>query len=141
MPAREPRLSPRERRRRELLRALLEEEEAEPEEEELTAADLAALLSQVRGKRRAKQQPLAGLLSQEQLQGFLWGAGVAALIMLLLPQAKQTLRPLAVATVKSGLDLVDQLKGLVGEAGEGLSDLVAEAQFERMKEAAGPGPE
>jgi hypothetical protein len=106
------------RRRRELLRALLELDEEEQGE---------------RGK-----PVLGGLLSSEQLQGFIWGAGAAALLLMVLPTAKQTLRPFAVSAVKGGMDLMDQFKAMFGEAGEGLQDLIAEAQFDRMKDAAGP---
>jgi hypothetical protein len=107
-----------ERRRRELLRALMELDEEE------------------QGER--PKAVLGGLLSSEQLQGFIWGAGAAALLLMVLPTAKQTLRPFAVSAVKGGMDLMDQFKTMFGEAGEGLQDLIAEAQFDRMKDAAGP---
>lgn len=137
MPARGESPSRRERRRRELLRALLEEEEEQEEPLGFTEAEVAALLRELRGHKRAKTA-LGGLMTPEQLQGFIWGVGAAALLLMVLPTAKQALRPFAVTTVKGGMDLVDRFKGLFGEAGEGLQDLIAEAQLERFKEAAGP---
>lgn len=138
MPARDD-AARRERRRRELLRALLEEEE-EQAGPGLTEADLVTLLRELRGPRQ-RQSALGGLMSPEQLRGFIWGVGAAALLLMVLPTAKQSLRPFAVATLKRGIDLFDQVKSSLGEAGEGLQDLLAEVQFERMKEAAGPGDE
>ncbi|HWI61828.1 MAG TPA: DUF5132 domain-containing protein [Symbiobacteriaceae bacterium] len=125
------------RRRRELLRALLDEEEAEYEEPVALEQELLAMVRDLR--RRGRRPGLGGLMSSEQLQGFMWGLGVATLLLMLLPSAKQTLRPFAVSVVKGALDLADQVKGLFGEAGEGLQDLLAEAQFERVKRAAEPG--
>lgn len=131
--------SRRNRRREALLRALLEEEEhelAEPEEE-LSAADMALLLRELRRGRRSRPS-LGQLMSSEQLQGFLWGMGAATLLIMLMPTAKEKLRPLAVSTMKGALDLADQVKALFGGAGEDLQDLLAEVQFERLKEAADP---
>jgi hypothetical protein len=126
--------SPSRQRRRELLRALLEEEQAqEPREVD---ADIAALLREMRRGRGVGG--LSGLLSSEQLQGFVWGLGAAAVLMMVMPAAKQSLRPFAVTTVKGAMDLMDQVKTLFGEAGEGLQDIIAEAQFERVKGAAAP---
>lgn len=128
------------RRRRELLRALLEEEEAEFEEPPELEAELLAMVRDLRRGRGRRGGPgLGGLLSSEQMQGFIWGLGVATLLLMVLPGAKKTLRPFAVSVVKGALDLAEQVKGLFGEAGEGLSDLIAEAQFERVKNATGPG--
>jgi hypothetical protein len=120
-------------RRRELLRALLEEEQAQEPRE--TDAEIAALLREL---RRGRGGGLSGLLSSEQMQGFVWGLGAAAVLMMVMPAAKQTLRPFAVTTVKGAMDLMDQVKTLFGEAGEGLQDIIAEAQFERVKGAAAP---
>lgn len=136
MPARGQKESRRERTRRELLRALLEEEQEAEGGAGLSEADLLHFLRELRPNRRGP----SSLLSSEQLPGFIWGVGAAALLIMLMPSAKKALRPFAVSTIKSGLDLVDQLKRALGEAGEGLQDLVAEAQFERMKEAVGSEP-
>lgn len=132
MPARDEGASRRERRRRELLRALLEDEEWD-EPAQSAENELAALLRDLRRGRRERPG-----LPSEKLQGFLWGVGAAALLLMVLPSAKRSLRPFAVSAIKGAFDLVDQLKSVIAEAGEGLQDLVAEAQFERMKEAAGP---
>lgn len=138
MPMRDEGRRRRNRRREALLRALLEEEEEElAEPEELSAVEMAALLRELRGARQ-KRRSLGGLMSNEQLQGFLWGMGAATLLLMLMPSAKEKLRPLAVSAMKGSLDLVDQVKGMFAGAGEDLQDLLAEVQFERMKEAADP---
>lgn len=119
--------------RQELLRALREEEQAQEPRE--TDAEIAALLREL---RRGRGGGLSGLLSSEQMQGFVWGLGAATVLMMVMPAAKQTLRPFAVTTVKGAMDLIDHVKTLFGEAGEGLQDIIAEAQFERVKGAAAP---
>lgn len=136
MPARNEK-SQRDQRRRELLRAMLEEEE-ESVEPGFTEAELIALLRDLRHGRQPKGS-LRGIMSSDQLQGFLLGVGAATILMMVLPSAKQSLRPLAVSAVKGAMDVVDRFKTVLGEAGEGLQDLVAEAQFERLKEAPGTG--
>lgn len=114
------------------MRALLEEEEGA---DELTAEDAAVLLRRLRRGARGMDD----LFSSEKLQGFIWGVGAATLLMLVLPSTKEKLRPFAVSAAKGALDLADRLKSVVAEAGEGLQDILAEAQFNRFREAAEPG--
>lgn len=130
----------RDRRLRELQQELLSSllgDEA-PGGDSLPQDELAALLLELRRGRRRRPTALGGLLSSEQLRGFVLGLGVATLLLMVLPTAKKSLRPFALIAVKGALDLADQVKALVGEAGEGLQDLIAEAQFERLQKAAGP---
>ena len=56
--------------------------------------------------------------------------GVAALVPVLLPSLGYVVRPLVKGVVKTGLTVTDAAVGFVAEAGEQLSDLVAEAKAE-----------
>lgn len=127
-------LNERRRRRQELLAELLQEDlgELTPSELRLLARDL---------DRLARRQSRAPLVESDLLRGVLWGAGLTALALLLLPQARRAFRPLAVAAARCAMDLVDGVREAVSGAQEGLEDIVAEAQFQRLQaavEAAGP---
>jgi len=65
------------------------------------------------------------------LPGVLLGLGVALAAPVLLPAAAAGARPLAKALIKGGLVVVETVREVVAEAGEQLSDLVAEVQDER----------
>ena len=56
--------------------------------------------------------------------------GVAILAPVLLPAVGSVVRPLVKGAVKAGLTVKDMAVGAVAEAGEQLSDLVAEAKAE-----------
>jgi len=58
--------------------------------------------------------------------------GVGAL--LLAPTVLSLLKPVAKATIKTGVVLYEKTKGSVAEAGEVLGDIVAEAKAEVMAE-------
>jgi len=70
------------------------------------------------------------------VSGVLLGVGVALAAPILLPAAATGARPLAKAVIKGYLALADTVKEVVAEAGEQLSDLVAEAQAEHASGAA-----
>jgi multisubunit Na+/H+ antiporter MnhC subunit len=59
------------------------------------------------------------------------GVGVALAAPILLPAAATGARPLAKALIKGALVVGDSVKEVVAEAGEQLSDLVAEVRAER----------
>jgi hypothetical protein len=63
--------------------------------------------------------------------GVLVGLGVALAAPVLLPAAATGVRPLAKALIKGGLVVAETVREVVAEAGEQLSDLVAEVQEER----------
>jgi hypothetical protein len=63
--------------------------------------------------------------------GLLVGVGVALAAPILLPAAATGARPLAKALIKGALLVGDSVKEVVAEAGEQLSDLVAEVRAER----------
>lgn len=60
-------------------------------------------------------------------------AALAAAATTLLPVAKSTLRPLLAGGLELGEGLMKRTKSIVQIAKEELEDIVAEAQFERMK--------
>jgi Protein of unknown function (DUF5132) len=63
--------------------------------------------------------------------GVLVGLGVALAAPVLLPAAATGVRPLAKALIKGGLVVAETVREVVAEAGEQLSDLMAEVQEER----------
>ena len=72
----------------------------------------------------------------------LLGLGIAIAAPVLLPALATGLRPLVKAVVKGGVVVYDSLKETVAEAGEQLSDIVAEARSEMTQpegNAAGTG--
>ena len=73
--------------------------------------------------------------------GMLLGVGVALVAPVLLPAAATGARPLAKALIRGGLAVADTVREAVAEAGEQLSDLVAEVQAERTNGTAEPRPE
>lgn len=70
------------------------------------------------------------------LPTILIGVGVALAAPIVLPAAAAGLRPVTKTLIKGGLYVVDSVKELMAEAGEQLSDLVAEARAEKVAEAA-----
>lgn len=69
------------------------------------------------------------------LPNILVGVGVALAIPVLLPVAGAIMRPLAKGAIKLGLTVYDSVTALVAEAGEQMSDLVAEAKAEHYGES------
>jgi replication-associated recombination protein RarA len=91
--------------------------------------------------------PAAGaakLLGSPETKAFLLGATVALAAAALWPSVKPALKP-ALASAMQGLtDFSDKVRTGFAEAQESLSDLVAEARFEKEqaeKGLAAPGPE
>jgi hypothetical protein len=73
-------------------------------------------------------------LWDDMFKGFgpslLIGVGIALVAPVLLPAVASLVRPLAKGVVKGGLTLADKAKEFAAEAGEQVSDLVAEAKAE-----------
>jgi uncharacterized protein DUF5132 len=65
------------------------------------------------------------------LPGVLVGVGVVLAAPVLFPAAASGARPLAKALIRGRLVVADTVREVVAEAGEQLSDLVAEVQAER----------
>jgi hypothetical protein len=75
------------------------------------------------------------------LPGVLVGVGVALAAPVLLPAAAAGARPLAKVLIKGGLLVAATVREVVAEAGEQLSDLVAEVQEESDGAATAPHTE
>jgi hypothetical protein len=75
------------------------------------------------------------------LPGVLVGLGVALAAPVLLPAAAAGVRPLAKALIKGGFVVAATVREVVAEAGEQLSDLVAEVQEESASAATAPRTE
>jgi Protein of unknown function (DUF5132) len=75
------------------------------------------------------------------LPGVLVGVGVALAAPVLLPAAAAGVRPLAKTLIKGGFLVAATVREVVAEAGEQLSDLVAEVQEERAGVATEPHTE
>jgi hypothetical protein len=70
---------------------------------------------------------------QKNLDKLIVGAALAAAASALLPIAKSTLRPLLANGLTAGEVLMQRARSIVQIAREEVEDIVAEAQFERMK--------
>jgi hypothetical protein len=70
------------------------------------------------------------------IPGVLIGIGVALAAPVVLPAAAAGAKPLAKALIKGGFVVVDTVREVVAEAGEQLSDIVAEVQDERTSATA-----
>jgi hypothetical protein len=68
----------------------------------------------------------------------LLGVGALILAPMFIPAAASVLKPLAKATVKSGLLLVQKGRELLAETAEAFEDITAEVQAELIAERAGP---
>jgi hypothetical protein len=79
------------------------------------------------------------LLGAPETKAFLLGAAVALAAAALWPSVKPALKPALASAMQSLTDLADKIKSGFAEAQESLSDVVAEARFE--KEQAIPDPE
>lgn len=64
-----------------------------------------------------------------------WVLGAVALLAV--PGVRKTLRPVAKATIKAGIGVIEQVKNLTAEAREQASDLYAEAKAERDDQPVG----
>ncbi|MHB1653358.1 MAG: DUF5132 domain-containing protein [Desulfitobacteriaceae bacterium] len=63
----------------------------------------------------------------------LTGAALGLTATTLLPVLKTTLRALTIVGVRGAIDLADSTKSTLKLAREEIEDIIAEAQFERMK--------
>jgi hypothetical protein len=70
---------------------------------------------------------------QKNLDNIIVGAALAAAASTLIPIAKSTFGPLAASGLLSGAGLMNHARSWIQKAREEVEDIVAEAQFERMK--------
>jgi hypothetical protein len=81
---------------------------------------------------RARRQ-MAHRLKNPSTKSFAYGIGITLLGALLFPTLKDSLHPVAMKAMQGIKDLSEQAQGLLGSVREDMEDLVAEAEFERLK--------
>jgi hypothetical protein len=81
---------------------------------------------------RARRQ-MSHRLKSPSNKSFAYGVGVAVLGALLFPTIKESLHPVAMKAMQGVRDLSEQAQGLLSGVRENIEDLVAEAEFERLK--------
>lgn len=81
---------------------------------------------------RARRQ-MSHKLKSPSNKNFAYGVGVALLGALLFPTLKESLHPVAMKAMQGVRDLSDQAQGLLSGVREDIEDLVAEAEFEKLK--------
>ncbi|GMB02235.1 hypothetical protein [Pelosinus sp. IPA-1] len=81
---------------------------------------------------RARRQ-MSHRLKNPSNKNFVYGVGVALLGALLFPTLKESLHPVAMKAMQGVKDLSDQAQGLLSGVREDIEDLVAEAEFEKLK--------
>jgi hypothetical protein len=69
----------------------------------------------------------------KNVEKIITGAALALAASALLPVAKTTLRPIALSGMEGVLALVNRAKSAVQIAREEVEDIIAEAQYERIK--------
>jgi hypothetical protein len=70
---------------------------------------------------------------QKSLDKWIVGAALTMAASALLPIAKNTLRPMAATGLQGAMGLMRSTKSAIQIAREEMEDIIAEAQFERMK--------
>ncbi|MGW9527695.1 DUF5132 domain-containing protein [Paenibacillus terrae] len=70
---------------------------------------------------------------QNNIDKIVIGTALAFAASALLPIAKTTFRPLAEAGMQGGANLINRSKSYIELARQEVEDIIAEAQFERMK--------
>jgi hypothetical protein len=68
----------------------------------------------------------------------LLAVGMLILVPVIAPVAASVVKPLAKATIKTGLGLIQRGRELISEAAEGFEDITAEVKAELIAERAGP---
>lgn len=74
---------------------------------------------------------------QPQTRGFIWGAGTAMAAYFLWPAVKEAVRPATKGVVRGAMTAGDRFRYAMSGAKERLEDVIAEAQFERLRDAVG----
>lgn len=70
-----------------------------------------------------------------ETKSFAYGVGVGILAMMLFPQMKDGLKPMAVGAMKGVSGLAEKVQEAITQVKEGFEDIVAEAKFENFKQA------
>lgn len=77
------------------------------------------------------------MVGQPQSRGFMWGVGTAVAAYFLWPAVREVVRPATRGVIRGAMVAGDRFRYAMSNAREGIEDVVAEAQFERMREAVG----
>jgi len=81
---------------------------------------------------RARRQ-MSHRLQSPSNKNFAYGVGVALVGAMLFPTLKESLHPVVMKVMQGVKDLSEQAQGLLGGVKEDIEDLVAEAEFEKLK--------
>jgi len=76
------------------------------------------------------------LLASREGRGFGWGVGLTLAAVLLAPGARRYIRPAARKILEEAMEAATRVQRYVTQAKEDLEDLVAEAKFHQMENAA-----
>lgn len=77
-------------------------------------------------------------LSNPQARGFVWGAGTAMAAYYFWPSVTRVVRPVTKGAIRGAMVAGDRFRYAMARTREGLEDIFAEAQFDRMRDAADP---
>lgn len=118
---------------RKSLQYMIQEERAQL----LNLADLVEIVEQSPdlGRLTRARKRMAHQMRTNPARSAALGVGIALLGALMLPAVKDKLRPMALKAFQGIMDLSEQAQGLVSTMREDIEDIVAEAQFEKMKES------
>ncbi|WP_282936283.1 DUF5132 domain-containing protein [Paenibacillus sp. RC67] len=72
-------------------------------------------------------------MNQRNIEKVIIGAALSLAVSALIPIAKSALRPLAGSGAQGGAGLLQRTRSMFQIAREEVEDIIAEAQFERMK--------
>lgn len=70
---------------------------------------------------------------EQQAEKMIVGTALAVAVSAFLPVLKNTVKPLTETALQGGADMAGKLKYAFGVIRDEMEDIVAEAQFERMK--------
>lgn len=66
-------------------------------------------------------------------KNFFYGAGIVLLAAMIFPPVKRSLQAVAARTMEEGVDLVNRARGIGVRAKEEIEDIVAEANFNKLR--------
>lgn len=84
---------------------------------------------------------MGDMWGEPQTRGFLWGAGTALAAYFLWPAVREAVRPATRGVIRGAMVAGDRFRYAMATAREGLEDVVAEAQFDRMRDVMEPDAE
>lgn len=80
---------------------------------------------------------MSDIWGEPQTRGFMWGVGAAMAGYFLWPAVKEAVRPATKGVVRGAMTAGDRFRYAMSGAKERIEDVIAEAQFERMRDAVG----